>query len=235
MLELLGYGQSGWLDELLLGALGTMALLVVSFPVGIILGMGLAHIRLSKEKTIRLWGNIVTVVFRGIPDLLMLFIFYYLGQRLLNNATEYMGLSNIEMSMFFCGVAALSILLIADSSEIFMNVLKSMNKGPIEAAMSLGMNRFTTFRRIILPELLRLSESGLSNLWLILHKRTSIVSIISYTELLRQTHIAANSSEQHLFFYFVACVLYALIALITLPFFRYIIGYYRFRKYVKKI
>ena len=77
MLDLLAFGDAGWLDELLVGALGTLALLLASFPVGLALGLVLAYVKFSREVTLRLWGNAVISVLRGMPELLTLLVVYF--------------------------------------------------------------------------------------------------------------------------------------------------------------
>ena len=125
--------------------------------------------------------------------------------------------------------------LTAYASEVFLGSLRAMDKSGLEAAKALGLGRIVTLRFVILPELLRLSEPGLSNLWLALLKRTALVSTISYTELLRQSQIAANATGQHLWFYLIACVGYVLLGRMTFPLFRYLIGGYRFRSYAHAV
>jgi polar amino acid transport system permease protein len=235
LLDLLAFGDTGWLDELLMGALGTLALLLASFPIGLALGLGLAYVKFSREVTLRIWGNAVTSVLRGMPELLTLLVVYFYGQRFINAATKAAGWERIEISVYGCGVAVLSMVLTAYASEVFLGSLRAMEKSSLEAAKALGLGRFVTLRFIILPELLRLSEPGLSNLWLALLKRTALVSTISYTELLRQSQIAANSTGEYLWFYVIACIGYILLGRMTYPVFRYLIGHYRFRSYAKAI
>jgi polar amino acid transport system permease protein len=235
LLDLLAFGDAGWLDELLLGAFGTLALLIASFPIGLALGLGLAYVKFSREPTLRIWGNAVTSVLRGVPELLTLLLVYFYGQRLLNATTNSLGWERIEISVYGCGVAVLSMVLTAYASEVFLGSLRAMEKSSVEAARALGLGRFVTLRFVILPELLRLSEPGLSNLWLALLKRTALVSTISYTELLRQSQIAANSSGEYLWFYFIACLGYIALGRMTFPVFRYLIGYYRFKAYATAV
>jgi polar amino acid transport system permease protein len=235
LLELLAFGDAGWLDELLWGAVGTLALLLVSFPLGLALGLGLAYVKHSREVTFRVWGNVVTSVLRGVPELLTLLVFYFFGQRLLNVATEAAGWERIEISVYACGVAALSMVLTAYASEVFLGSLRAMEKSSLEAAQALGLGRIVTLRFIILPELLRLSEPGLSNLWLAILKRTALVSTISYTELLRQSQMAANSTGEYLWFYVIACIGYILLGRMTYPIFRLLMGHHRFKAYAKAV
>ncbi len=235
MLELLAFGDTGWLDELLLGALGTLALLLVSFPIGLALGICLAYVKFAREPTLRIWGNLVTSVLRGVPELITLLIIYFYGQRLLNAATGTLGWQRMEISAYGCGVAALSMVLTAYASEVFLGSLRAMGPSSIEAAKALGLGRFVTLRFVVLPELMRLSEPGLSNLWLALLKRTALVSTISFTELLKQSQTAAHSSGHYLWFYGIACLGYIMLGRLTYPVFRYWIGHHRFKAYAKAI
>jgi polar amino acid transport system permease protein len=234
-MELMSFGAGGWSDELLLGALGTLALLLVSFPAGLLLGLALAYVKDSREPTLRLWGNLVTSVLRGVPELLTLLIAYFFGQRLLNSAASTFGWERMELSVYACGVAVLSLVLAAYASEVFLGSLRALGGSSVEAARALGLGPFVTFRLVVLPELMRLSEPGLSNLWLILLKRTALVSTLSYTELLRQSQIAASSSGEYLWFYFVACLIYIALGRLTFPAFRYLIGHYRYKRYAPSV
>lgn len=235
MIELLAIGQAGWLDELMWGAFGTIALLLVSFPLGLALGLGLAFVKHSRELTLRIWAHAITTILRGTPELLTLLIVYFFGQRLINGFTHSLGWERIEISVYGCGVIVLSLVLTAYASEVFFSGLKALETSSLEAAKSLGLGPIVTFRFVIFPELMRLSAPGLSNLWLAILKRTALISTISYTELLRQSQIAANSSGHLLFFYFVACCIYVLLARVSDPLFRFLIGHARFKSYANAI
>ena len=70
-------------------------------------------------------------------------------------------------------------------------------------------------RLVILPQLVRIALPGLSNLWLILLKDTSLVSVIGLADILRQTGIAARVSKEALLFYGVACLIYLALAIVS--------------------
>jgi polar amino acid transport system permease protein len=70
-------------------------------------------------------------------------------------------------------------------------------------------------RLIVLPQLIRIALPGLTNLWLILLKDTSYVSVIGLADIVRQTGIAARVSKEAFFFYFIACLLYLILAMIS--------------------
>src|SRR3546814_4348195 len=68
---------------------------------------------------------------------------------------------------------------------------------------------------VILPQLIRIALPGLANLWMILLKDTSYVSIIGLADILRQTSVAARISKEAFFFYFLACMLYLVLAIVS--------------------
>ena len=213
-MELLAFGDAGWSDELFFGALGTLGLAIVAMPIGLVMGLVLGFAKASPEVTYRISGNALTTVFRGLPELLTILLVYILGQRLLNQiwfGTD----SGVEISIFWSGVAALSIVFAAYSSEVFLGSLRAMQGSLLEAAKALGLGPWVTLRFITLPELFRLSAPGLSNLWLSLLKQTSLVSVIAYDELMHQGYIAASSTQERIFFYAVVCLIYLLLCSTT--------------------
>ena len=70
-------------------------------------------------------------------------------------------------------------------------------------------------RVVVVPQLIRIALPGLTNLWLILLKDTSYVSVIGLADIVRQTGIAARISKEAFFFYFVACLLYLALAMLS--------------------
>ncbi len=219
-MELLAFGDNGWGDELFFGALSTLGLAVVALPIGLSAGLLLGFAKASREITYRIAGNAITSVFRGLPELLTILLVYILGQRLLNQLADWAGYgSAIEISIYWSGIAALSIVFAAYSSEVFLGSLRAMEGASLEAAKALGLGPWVTLRFITLPEIFRLSRPGLLNLWLSLLKQTSLVSVIAYQELMHQGYIAASSSSAHVFFYAIVCVIYMLLCSMTAPVF----------------
>lgn len=215
-MDLLAFGDSGWGDELFYGGLSTLGLAVSALPIGLFMGLVLGLAKASREVTYRIAGNALTSAFRGLPELLTILLVYILGQRALNHVGEWLGYgSGIDISMFWSGVAALSIVFAAYSSEVFLGSLRAMEGSSLEAAKALGLGPWVTLRFVTLPELFRLSRPGLANLWLSLLKQTSLVSVIAYHELLNQSYVAASSSGAHIFFYVIVCAIYILLCAVT--------------------
>ena len=86
-LELLSFGDGGWGDELASGTLVTVSLALTTLPFGLALGFGIALAKNSPEPMLRSAAGIYTTIFRGLPELLTLFLIYYGGQIALTAAS----------------------------------------------------------------------------------------------------------------------------------------------------
>lgn len=209
LLELLSFGPNGWGDEILQGALLTIELALVTLPVGIAIGLAVALAKDSSSRVLRAVGDLYTTVFRGLPELLTLFIVYYGGQMLLTRiAGALVEGAHVEVNQFVAGVVALGLVLGAFSSEVLLAAIRSVPKGQKEAAAALGLSGWRTFRLVTFPQLWRVALPGLSNNWMVLLKDTSLVSVIAISDLMRQTSIAVGVTKQPFFFYLVACLIY---------------------------
>lgn len=219
MLELFGllsFGEKGWGDEILKGALVTIELAAATLPVGLLIGLAVALAKDSGNLILRGLGNVYTTVFRGLPELLTLFIVYYGGQTLLTKIAGMMveGAS-VEVNQFVAGVVALGLVLGAFSSEVFYAAIRAVPRGQKEAAAALGLPAWRAFRLVVFPQLWRVALPGLSNNWLVLLKDTSLVSVIAITDLMRQTSIAVGVTKQPFFFYLIACLIYLVFSMIS--------------------
>src|SRR6202035_2153452 len=157
---------------LLQGALLTLELSVVAMAFGLLLGLGLALLRLSRHAPIRgaAWFYIWFV--RGTPLLLQLvFIFDVLPS------------IGLTFSTFTTAVIGFSLNEAAFSAEIIRGGVLSVNRSQIAAAAGLGMSTLLTLRRIILPQAMRAILPGIGNQAIGMIKGTSIASVIFVNEL----------------------------------------------------
>ena len=148
------FGPQGWGALLLQGAVVTLLLALATVPVGFTTGLVLALVRLSSSRVLRMAGEAYTTFFRGIPDLLALFIVYFGLQALIDRASLLLGLtSRIELNAFLAGVIALSVVMSAYSSEVWVSAFAAVPPSQAEAARSLGLTRRHTFVLVALPHL----------------------------------------------------------------------------------
>ena len=215
LLRLLSYGDSGWGDELLAGAWLTIRLALATLPLGLALGLAVALARRSRSRALRGAGETFATVFRGLPELLTLFIVFYGGQRLLQAVVALVSDAPVTANAFVSGMIALGLVFAAYASEVFAAAFNGIPKGQWEGAAAIGLHRAQTLRLVILPQLVRLALPGLANLWLVLLKDTSLVSVIALNDLLRMTSVAVGSTKQPFFFYLVACLIYLLFSVVS--------------------
>jgi polar amino acid transport system permease protein len=103
----------------------------------------------------------------------------------------------------------------AYSSEVWVAAINGVAKGQIEAALSLGLTRHQTFRRVVLPQLFRIALPGLGNIWTILLKDTSLISTLAVMDLLRAASEASRYTRSPMLFYMVAAGMYLVITIIS--------------------
>ena len=121
----------------------------------------------------------------------------------------------VEINAFLAGMIALAVVNSAYSGEVMLSAFRAIPKGQYEAGDALGLGRRKTMVLIVLPQLVRIALPGLVNLWMILLKDTSYVSIIGLSDILRQTGVAAKVSKEAFFFYMIACGLYLALAVLS--------------------
>ncbi|MCT7663985.1 ABC transporter permease [Shinella kummerowiae] len=213
---LLACGAAGWGDEIAFGFLVTASLAIATLPVGLLMGFFIALAKQSEEKSLRLSANIYTTLFRGLPELLTLFIVYYGMQILVQNLVAAMGYDGtIEINAFFAGMFALGLVFSAYCSEVLLSAFKAIPRGQYEAGYALGLHHGRTMQLIVLPQLIRVALPGLGNLWMALLKDTALVSVIGLPDILRQTGIAARVTKEAFQFYTVACLLFLVLAFLS--------------------
>ena len=216
-MELLAFGKTGWGDELFYATLMTVAVSVTAMLIGFLFALIFTPLKLSKYKTLNFVGNFYTTVIRGVPELLVIYLFFFGGSSAIMYVASIFGyFEYIEINAFTTGSLAIGIISGAYSTEVFRGAIQSIDKGQFEAAKVLGINKFGQFYKIILPQMLRLAIPNLSNVWQITLKDTSLISVTGLVEIMRQSYIAAGSTRDPLFFYSFAAVLYLLLTYISM-------------------
>jgi His/Glu/Gln/Arg/opine family amino acid ABC transporter permease subunit len=165
------------------GAGITLLLTCLALLFGIPLGLLIALGRLSGIRLLSLLLTVYVEVLRGTPLLMQVFVIYFV-----------LPAAGVQVPQFAAGVIALSLNAAAYISEIFRAGIESIDRGQMEAARSLGMDYRCAMRWVILPQTLRRVLPPLTNEAVALLKDTSIVSIISITELSRAGREQASNS-----------------------------------------
>lgn len=186
----------------------TLFLAVLSMIFAIIGGLILAVISRSNIPVLKQLAAIYISFFRAIPTLVQLFLIYY-------------GLPQIfpalsAMTAITAAILGLSLKQAAFLAEIFRAALNSVDKGQVEACLSVGMTKVQAFRRIVLPQATRNAIPATSNIFIGLIKETSLAFTLGVVELFAQGKIIAASSLKFFETYLALALLYwILIILIT--------------------
>ena len=214
---LLAYGDTGWGDELFFATLMTIAVAAAAMFIGFCLAAIFASFKLSKIKILNLIGGFYTTVFRGVPELLVIYLFFFGGSGAVMYVARIFGYDGyIEVNAFITGAFSIGIISGAYSTEVFRGAVQSIDKGQFEACKVLGLNKFSYFLKVIIPQMLRLAIPNLSNVWQITLKDTSLISVTGLVEIMRQSYIAAGSTRDPLFFYSFAAVLYLMLTFLSM-------------------
>ena len=216
-MELLAFGNTGWGDELFIATLMTLAVSITAMLIGFLFALIFTPLKLSKHKSFNLIGNCYTTVVRGVPELLVIYLFFFGGSGAIMFVASMFGYTEyIEINAFITGSCAIGIISGAYSTEVFRGALLSVDKGQYEASKVLGFKKNIQFIKIIMPQMLRLAIPNLSNVWQITLKDTSLISVTGLVEIMRQSYIAAGSTRDPLFFYSFAAVLYLMLTYLSM-------------------
>ena len=216
-MEFLAFGDTGWGDELFYATLMTIAVAIAAMFIGFFFAIIFTPLKLSKNKFFNLIANSYTTVIRGVPELLVIYLFFFGGSAAIMFVASIFGYGEyIEINAFMTGAFSIGIISGAYSTEVFRGAIQSIDKGQFEAANVLGLSKFGKFFKIILPQTLRLAIPNLSNVWQITLKDTSLISVTGLVEIMRQSYVAAGSTRDPLFFYSCAAVLYLLLTFLSM-------------------
>jgi len=208
--------RQGWGLALVQAALMTLAVSVTALFLGAIMGSLIAWAKLGSRRWLRLTADGYTTVLRGVPDLLVIYLFYFGGSQVLSAIGGMFGATGfIGLPAFATGAIAVGIVSGAYQAEVFRGAFLAIPKGQIEAARAVGMNRVLLFRRIVVPQALRFAIPGLGNCWQLVLKESALISITGLVELLRQAQVGAGSTRQPFIFYMTAAGLYLVLTTIS--------------------
>jgi len=219
-MEFLYFGNTGWGDELFFATLMTIAVAVTAIFIGFFLAAIFTTFKLSKSKILNFVGNFYTTVFRGVPELLVIYLLFFGGSGAVMYVAKIFGYDGyIEVNAFLTGAISIGIISGAYSTEVFRGAIRSINEGQFEASKVLGLRKKIYYYKIIIPQMLRLALPNISNVWQITLKDTSLISVTGLVEIMRQSYIAAGSTRDPLFFYSFAAILYLLLTFLSLKLF----------------
>ncbi len=186
------------------GALITLKYTILSVFFGLILGTLLALAKMTSFPLVSWLSSAYTSLFRGTPLLVQLMLVYYA-------IPEFTG---YKISAFEAGILAFSLNSAAYISEIIRAGIQAVDKGQMEAALSLGIKYRLTMQHIILPQAIKNILPALVNEVINLLKESSLISVLGEADLLRRANIVA--AEKFIYFepLIIAALLYYLMVMV---------------------
>ncbi len=152
----------------------TLAISLAGIALGFLIGAAVCAARLSRREWLRRLGGAYVSVFRGVPLLvLLLFIYYFLAK------------FGLDIPALVAAVGGLALSSGAYQAEILRGAFNALPHGQTEAAAALGFPGLEIWRRILLPQALRISVPPLNNAFILLQKASSLDSEVGIAELTR--------------------------------------------------
>ncbi|MFF5564654.1 amino acid ABC transporter permease [Streptomyces sp. NPDC012623] len=197
-------------DRILEGVGQTMLLTVVSMLIGVVGGIVLAVMRLSKNPVTSSIAWSYIWFFRGTPVLVQLMVWFNLGLvfEYINLGPIYKDYWSSFMTPFLTALLGLGLNEAAYMAEICRAGLLSVDEGQTEASHALGMSHGKTLRRIVIPQAMRVVVPPTGNEVINMLKTTSLVSAVQYYELLRYAQDIGQSSGAPVEMLFLAAAWY---------------------------
>jgi ectoine/hydroxyectoine ABC transporter permease protein EhuD len=189
------------LPYLLVGAMTTIELTILSMALALVAGLALALMRLSRSPLLRSLSGAYIEIIRGTPLLVQLFIIYY-------GLPQY----GIRLEAFTAGVIGLSINYSAYLAEVYRAGILAIDKGQWEAGGSIGLSRAALLQHVIVPQAARIVLPPVGNYFISMLKDSALVSTISIVELMRAAQLRVAITFRAMDIYLVTALIYLLMS-----------------------
>lgn len=175
----------------------TLALSLIGFFLGTILGFFVALCRMSHLWPLRWLAASHVSLMRGIPLMVLLFFIYF--------GLPFMGL---ELDAIAATIIAFTFMSSAYISEIIRSSLAAVDNGQWEAARSLGLRTPIIYRKVIIPQAIRIALPPLSNVLLDMVKSTALTAMITVPEMFNKAKIIGGAKSDYMTVYIVVALMY---------------------------
>lgn len=198
----------------------TLGVTLVAFAAAVALGLGLAMAALSGSTPLRQAARFYVEVVRGVPILVLLLYVAFVGVpagvagwNALAHPLGLPGLQTRDISMLARAVTALALAYSAFLAEIFRAGIQAVDPGQVEAAKALGLHPWPRFRRVVLPQAVRIVLPPLGNDFIALVKDSALVSVLGVADITQLGKLHAASSFRYMETYNVVAFLYLTITI----------------------
>lgn len=200
----------------------TLEITIVSLLLAIIPALFIALARIYHIKVIEQLCRIFVSFIRGTPIVLQILIVYSIMPSLLNSFVKSAGWSfNVfEMNPVIYAFVVFGINSSASLSEVFRSAISSVNRGQLEAALSIGETHFQAFRRVVLPQAAVSALPNLCSTTVILIKNTSLAFMMTVREITGVAKIEAAYGYNYVESYIDIFIIYIAVCLLVELIFR---------------
>lgn len=185
----------------------TISISLFAMMFGLVIGTGITFLRRTRFGIVNRVFDIYVSFFRGTPLMVQLFIFFF-------------GLPQIipvlsRTTAYYAAIVVLSINASAYISEVVKATIDAVDKGQMEAALSVGMTKFQAMERIILPQAFKIAVLPLGNTFISLIQGTAITFMIGLKDIMGVAKVNAAASYRFLEAYLAVGIIYWIITLIV--------------------
>lgn len=182
------------------GLLGTVAVALAAGAIALVLGLLLMLGRTSGVRPLAALCRVVTDFFRGVPSLLLIYFFFFVPAQLGLKLPSFWMLT-LPVALAASGVLA----------EVFRAGVNAVPRGQVEAALSIGLSKGKTMRKIVLPQAVRYVIPSLIAQLVVVVKDTTVAYVVSYPDLMQNARVLITSYDALVSLYLVIAVIYILI------------------------
>ena len=208
---------SGAMPLLLEGLKLTVIISLVSILIGMVIGLLVCLMKMSKNVVLRAIAGVYIWIIRGTPMLVQAFIVFFGVPQVVR-----MFVSDFKFTALTAGIITLSLNAGAYLAEIYRGGIMAVPKGQTEAARSLGLSQGQAMRKVVLPQAIKFSIPSLVNQFIITIKDTSILSTIGMAELFNKAKTYVGSTYTFFETYLVVAAMYLVIISILMIISNYI-------------
>ncbi|WP_082480363.1 amino acid ABC transporter permease [Rhizobium sp. Leaf384] len=202
----------------------TIFVTIVGFALATLVGLGVALMALSRRQVLRQVARFYTEVIRGIPVLVLLFYIAFVGTPalvwLINLVLTPLISAGVtepvlvrDLSLMWRAIIALTIGYSAFIAEVFRAGIQSVDRGQVEAAEALGLNRFQRFRLVVFPQAIRTILPPLGNDFIAMIKDSSLVSVLGVQDITQMGKVYASGSFRFFETYSIVAYIYLLLTI----------------------
>lgn len=183
------------LPTILSGLPMSLLLLAICFSLANVLGFVIMLMRISRFKILQWPARFYISFFRGVPMLVVLFLTYF----------------GLNLDAITAAILSLTIVPAAFIAEYYRSAFIAIDPGQLEAGLSLGFSYLGVVYHILLPQAFRIAIPSLGNVLLDLFKGTSLVAMITVSEMFMQAKIVAGANQDYMTIYIVIAIIYWLV------------------------